>query len=229
MKDAYSFDIDNAGLDISYQKHYDAYCAIFRRCGLEFVAVDADSGAMGGSGSQEFMVYTDAGEDLIASSPSGYAANLEKATSKLASVEDLAATSGSPEEVHTPGFRTIDEVGAFLQTRPQHQMKTMAYMVEHPDTGSKEDTKQINTVGKTRGVVVFPARRPSAQRNETRCHRSRRTPPHDARGNRRHLSRARWLPGPHRPHGRAASAQTRRARRLRRRSRRPHQPHRRRQ
>src|ERR1700734_3378891 len=97
MKDAYSFDIDEAGLDVSYQKHYDAYCKIFTRCGLEFVAVDADSGAMGGSGSQEFMVYTDAGEDLIASSASGYAANVEKATSILAPVEDLAPTGdGTP-------------------------------------------------------------------------------------------------------------------------------------
>src|SRR5580693_5031500 len=112
MKDAYSFDIDKAGLDASYQKHYEVYCRIFTRCGLEFVAVDADSGAMGGSGSQEFMVYTEAGEDLIASSASGYAANLEKATSKLLPVEDLAATGdGQPELVHTPGQRTIEEVG----------------------------------------------------------------------------------------------------------------------
>src|ERR1700704_6788490 len=83
MKDSYSFDIDTAGLDLSYDKHDAAYRAIFTRCGLEFVAVEADSGAMGGSGSQEFMVYTEAGEDLIASSASGYAANLEKATSTL--------------------------------------------------------------------------------------------------------------------------------------------------
>ncbi len=103
MKDAYSFDMDEAGLDASYQKHYEVYWRIFTRCGLEFVAVDADSGSMGGSGSQEFMVYTDAGEDLIASSASGYAANVEKATSKLAAVEDLAATGDAPEEVHTPG------------------------------------------------------------------------------------------------------------------------------
>jgi prolyl-tRNA synthetase len=104
MKDAYSFDIDEAGLDASYAKHYDAYVRIFKRCGLEFVAVEADSGAMGGSGSQEFMVYTEAGEDLIASSSSGYAANLEKATSRLAPVEDLAPTGdGLPELVHTPG------------------------------------------------------------------------------------------------------------------------------
>src|ERR1700735_2138971 len=82
MKDAYSFDLDEAGLDKSYDLHDAAYRAIFTRSGLKFVAVEADSGAMGGSRSQEFMVYTDAGEDLIASCPvCGYAANLEKATS----------------------------------------------------------------------------------------------------------------------------------------------------
>jgi prolyl-tRNA synthetase len=163
MKDAYSFDLDQVGLDISYDKHDAAYRRIFERCGLEFVAVEADSGAMGGSGSQEFMVYTDAGEDLIASSASGYAANLEKATSKLAAVEDLAATGdGLPEEVHTPGFRTIDEVGAFLQTQPQHQLKTMAYIVEHPES----DAKQLKVVGKTRAVVAFL--RGDHQLNETK-------------------------------------------------------------
>jgi prolyl-tRNA synthetase len=163
MKDAYSFDLDQAGLDISYDKHDAAYRRIFERCGLEFVAVEADSGAMCGSGSQEFMVYTDAGEDLIASSASGYAANLEKATSKLAAVEDLAATGdGLPEEVHTPGFRTIDEVGAFLQTQPQHQLKTMAYIVEHPES----DAKQLKVVGKTRAVVAFL--RGDHQLNETK-------------------------------------------------------------
>ena len=152
MKDAYSFDIDEAGLDVSYMKHDAAYRRIFERCGLEFVAVEADSGAMGGSQSQEFMVYTEAGEDLIASSASGYAANLEKATSVPSPVEDLAPTGdGIPELVHTPGFRTIDEVGAFLNTRPHHQIKTMAYIVEHPAT----DEKQIKVVGKTRAVVVF--------------------------------------------------------------------------
>ncbi len=85
MKDSYSFDMDAAGLDVSYQKHHDVYCRIFERCGLKYVVVHADSGAMGGSGSQEFMVYTDAGEDLVASCGScGYAANIEKATSRLA-------------------------------------------------------------------------------------------------------------------------------------------------
>src|SRR5271156_6476368 len=116
MKDSYSFDIDEAGLDASYTKHHDAYVRIFKRCGLEFVAVEADSGAMGGSGSQEFMVYTEAGEDLIASCRScGYAANLEKATSKLAPVEDLAPTGdGLPELISTPGKASIADVTEFF-------------------------------------------------------------------------------------------------------------------
>jgi prolyl-tRNA synthetase len=149
MKDAYSFDIDEAGLDESYNKHDRAYRAIFTRCGLEFIAVDADSGAMGGSASQEFMVYTDAGEDLIASSVSGYAANLEKATSRLAPVQDLAPTAdGQPELVHTPGQRTIEDVGTYLKTQPQHQMKTMAYMAELPEADHAK-------LGKLRPVVIF--------------------------------------------------------------------------
>jgi prolyl-tRNA synthetase len=149
MKDGYSFDMDETGLDLSYQKFDAAYRRIFTRCGLQFVSVDADSGAMGGSASQEFMVYTDAGEDLIASSASGYAANLEKATSQLAPVEDLAATGdGQPELVHTPGSRTIEEVGEFLHTKPQHQMKTMAYMAELPEADHEK-------FGKLRPVVVF--------------------------------------------------------------------------
>src|SRR5580704_14112594 len=124
MKDAYSFDIDEAGLDTSYAKHHDAYVRIFKRCGLEFVAVEADSGAMGGSGSQEFMVYTEAGEDLT---PTG---------------------DGQPELVHTPGQRTIEEVGAFLKVVPQHQIKTMAYTADLPEADHAK-------LGKSRPVVVF--------------------------------------------------------------------------
>jgi prolyl-tRNA synthetase len=168
MKDAYSFDIDEAGLDASYAKHDQAYRRIFARCGLDFVAVEADSGSMGGSQSQEFMVYTDAGEDLIASARDAagnvvYAANLEKATSKLPPVEDLAPSGdGLPELVHTPSQRTIDEVGAYLRVERHHQIKTMAYIVEHPDA----DEKQIKTVGKTRAVVAFL--RGDHQLNETK-------------------------------------------------------------
>src|SRR4051795_8652316 len=95
MKDAYSFDIDKAGLDKSFDLHDAVYRRIFTRCGLRFVAVEAHSGSMGGSESREFMVYTEAGEDLVAScGKCGYAANLEKATSRLDPVEELAETNG---------------------------------------------------------------------------------------------------------------------------------------
>src|SRR5580658_193852 len=140
MKDSYSFDLDAAGLDVSYNKHDGAYRAILTRCGLDFIAVQADSGAMGGSQSQEFMVYADAGEDLIASCPTcNYAANLEKATSQLPPVEDLPG-DGAPEPVHTPGRRTIEDVGAFLDLSPVHQVKTMAYMAlsERAKVGAAE-------------------------------------------------------------------------------------------
>jgi prolyl-tRNA synthetase len=131
MKDSYSFDLDAAGLDVSFDKHDAAYREILARCGLNYVAVQADSGAMGGSASQEFMVYAEAGEDLIASCPAcNYAANVEKATSRLAPVEDLPGDA--PERVHTPDRRTIEAVGAFLQLGPEHQVKTMAYMAMTP-------------------------------------------------------------------------------------------------
>jgi prolyl-tRNA synthetase len=130
MKDSYSFDLDDAGLDTSYNRHDAAYRAIFTRSGLKFVTVQADSGAMGGSQSQEFMVYAEAGEDLIASCLTcNYAANLEKATSQLPPVADLPPSgTGAPELVHTPGQRTIEDVGGFLHLSPVHQVKTMAYM-----------------------------------------------------------------------------------------------------
>jgi prolyl-tRNA synthetase len=132
MKDSYSFDLDKAGLDVSYQKHRDVYCRIFERCGLSFVVVDAHSGAMGGSKSEEFMVYTDAGEDLVVSCPKcKYAANMEKAQSKIDAVEDLAPTGdGKPELIHTPGKGAIADVAEFLQVSPKQDIKVVAYMAE---------------------------------------------------------------------------------------------------
>jgi prolyl-tRNA synthetase len=130
MKDSYSFDMDAAGLDVSYQKHYDAYRRIFDRCGLKYVVVEAHSGAMGGSLSHEFMVMTEAGEDLVASCANcGYAANLEKATSKLAPAHDLSH-DGAPEEVHTPGMKTIEDVAKFLGVSPTQKIKTLVYVAE---------------------------------------------------------------------------------------------------
>jgi prolyl-tRNA synthetase len=135
MKDSYSFDIDAAGLDRSYDLHDAAYRAIFTRCGLRFVAVEADSGAMGGSQSQEFMVYTDAGEDLIASCAAcDYAANIEKATSRLAPVKEMNPTGdGRPELVSTPGQAAIVDVTKFFDIEASSDIKCVAYMATIPD------------------------------------------------------------------------------------------------
>ena len=142
MKDSYSFDIDKAGLDESFDRHDAVYRKIFTRCGLKFVAVEADSGAMGGSQSQEFMVYTDAGEDLIASCPvCGYAANLEKATSKLDPVVEMEPTAdGKPELVSTPGCAAISDVAEFFKILPASDIKCVAYMALKRGAAGKPDT-----------------------------------------------------------------------------------------
>jgi prolyl-tRNA synthetase len=145
MKDSYSFDIDAAGLDVSYKKHYEAYCRIFDRCGLKYLVVEADSGAMGGKESHEFMVRTPAGEDQIVSCDGcNYAANMEKATSKLDTVADLAAEGdGKPLEVHTPGQKTIEDVARFLGVSPKNKIKTLAYMGEEKDASGKTTLRGI--------------------------------------------------------------------------------------
>ena len=141
MKDSYSFDLDAAGLDKSFDLHDAVYRRIFTRCGLKFVAVDADSGAMGGSQSQEFMVYTDAGEDLIASCPvCGYAANTEKAISVLEPLKELEPTGdGLPELIHTPGQGAIAELTEFLGISAASDIKCVAYMALVRGVGGKPD------------------------------------------------------------------------------------------
>src|SRR3954463_7432869 len=154
MKDSYSFDIDAAGLDVSYKKHYDVYCRIFDRAGLKYMAVEAHSGAMGGSQSHEFMVFTDAGEDMVVHcAKCGYAANLEKAASQLEKVEDLAASGdGKPELVETPGMKTIEDVAKFLKVSPKQKMKTLAYMALG-SADAKSDAK--SGAQATQPVIVF--------------------------------------------------------------------------
>ena len=113
MKDAYSFDVDYAGLDRSFEDQREAYKRIFDRCGLKYVIVEASSGAMGGSASNEFMVKTNAGEDLIATCENcGYAANVEKATSRVPAIADEMGPD-APEEFPTPGVRTIEDLTTF--------------------------------------------------------------------------------------------------------------------
>jgi prolyl-tRNA synthetase len=125
MKDAYSFDLDEAGADVAYEKMYQAYCRIFERCGLRFRAVEADTGNIGGTSSHEFMVLADSGEDAIVSCDScSYAANVEKA--ELAAPEKQAAAPAEAlSRVATPGKKTIEDVAAFLQTSPEGLVKTL--------------------------------------------------------------------------------------------------------
>jgi prolyl-tRNA synthetase len=131
MKDAYSFDVDFEGLDKSFQDQYDAYCRIFTRCGLKYTPVEASSGAMGGSQSTEFMVRTNAGEDnIVVCEKCGYAANVEKATSKLAPADDEGGPAAA-EEFPTPGVRTIDDLTTFPGgASADRQIKTLVYVLD---------------------------------------------------------------------------------------------------
>jgi prolyl-tRNA synthetase len=130
MKDAYSFDRDDAGAEASYRRMYDAYCAIFSRCGLQFTPVEAQSGAIGGSYSQEFMVLAETGEDAIAVCDAcQYAANVERA--------EIAAVASAPDQrlqpltqVATPGQTTVEAVAAALGVAPQAIIKTLLYQVD---------------------------------------------------------------------------------------------------
>src|SRR5271157_1530955 len=132
MKDSYTFDMDQAGLDAAYEKHYRTYCRIFERCGLRYLVAEAHSGAMGGSQSHEFMVATDAGEDFVAVCKScGYSANLEKAVAG-ATQPAVADPEGdlAPEEFHTPGRKTIAEVAAFTGLPETSQMKSLVLVAD---------------------------------------------------------------------------------------------------
>jgi prolyl-tRNA synthetase len=132
MKDAYSFDVDFAGLDKAFDDQYNAYCTIFKRCGLKFTPVDASSGAMGGSKSTEFMVRTNAGEDfIVVCEACGYSANVEKATSKLDAINDGEEKFAKPEEFPTPGVRTIDDLIHFAGgAAAESQIKTLVYALD---------------------------------------------------------------------------------------------------
>jgi prolyl-tRNA synthetase len=130
MKDAYTFDIDTAGLDRAFIDQREAYKRIFGRCGLQYVIVEASSGAMGGSESNEFVAKTPAGEDLVATCANcGYAANVEKVTSRLAAVIDDPGPN-APEEFPTPGVRTIEDLTTFPGgAAAENQIKTLVFMV----------------------------------------------------------------------------------------------------
>jgi len=129
MKDSYSFDIDDKGLDASFDLHHGAYQAIFSRLDLDAIPVQASSGAMGGSASVEFMVASPAGEDdVVQCDGCDYAANLERATASLAPVQDQSG-SDAPESIPTPGIRTIKAL-VDAGHPPEHQIKTLVYRVD---------------------------------------------------------------------------------------------------
>ncbi len=131
MKDAYSFDRDDAGADVSYRKMYEAYGAIFARCGLRYSAVEAESGAIGGSYSQEFMVLADTGEDAIAVCDAcRYAANVERAEIGAAPASQSSDLPRPLERVETPGKTSVEAVAAYLGVPPQSVVKTLLYDVD---------------------------------------------------------------------------------------------------
>jgi len=130
MKDSYTFDLDAAGLDAAFDRHRDAYLRIFERLGIPAIPVAASSGTMGGRDSTEFMCPSDAGEDTVAHCPAcNYAANVEKATSRLAPVEDGPGLP-APERFDTPGVRTIDDLATGYDAPADRQIKTLVYVLE---------------------------------------------------------------------------------------------------
>ncbi|HET7018988.1 MAG TPA: proline--tRNA ligase [Streptosporangiaceae bacterium] len=164
MKDSYSFDLDEAGLDVSFDAHRAAYERIFARLGIPAFGVEASNGTMGGSDSVEFMCPSKAGEDVVAKCPDcGYAANLEKATSSLAAIEDLSADAapGAPVRLDTPGVRTIEDLVTGYGLAADRQIKTLVQVIDgkltlvllrgdHP----LSDQKLIDATG---AVAVRPA------------------------------------------------------------------------
>jgi prolyl-tRNA synthetase len=147
MKDAYSFDLDEAGAEKSYRDMHDAYMRIFERCGFNFRAVEADTGQIGGSFSHEFMVLADTGEDIIISCGScGYAANLERAEVGFID-RDVTRTKGQFKNVETPGQRKIDEVSRFLGVAPDKLVKTIVYNTDKGTIGVLvKGDREINEV-----------------------------------------------------------------------------------
>lgn len=160
MKDSYSLDSTYEGLDVSYDKHAQAYRNIFSRCGLSYFEVSASSGAMGGTGSQEFMFESSTGEDTVARCTAcGYASNLEVATSGIV---PIARIDGSPalEEIHTPGVKSIDDLAAFLKVGTGRLAKSRVYVADSkPVLVLTVGNDQVNEtkLGAALGAVDFKA------------------------------------------------------------------------
>ena len=163
MKDAYSFDTSAEGLDISFDKMKEAYNAVFTRLGLDFVPVEADNGVMGGSGSIEFMVKADIGEDEIIVCDCGYGANTEKAECVYTPVDDSKVVKNKIEMIKTPSVKTIYELVAFLNLKSENFVKAVVYSTDKGVVlalcrGDREieEVKLQNTVGAINMEMASP-------------------------------------------------------------------------
>jgi prolyl-tRNA synthetase len=143
MMDSYSFDFDAARLDESFRKHDKAYRRIFDRCGLKYATAAASPGVMGESQSLQYIVYSEAGGEWIATCGCGYAANINVATSRPGPVEDLASSSDAPAEVSTPAQKTIEEVAGFLGVKPAHVIKSYLAVATRPSDDRSAQTPVV--------------------------------------------------------------------------------------
>jgi prolyl-tRNA synthetase len=165
MKDSYSFDLDADGLDRSFDAHRSAYVRAFERLGIPAIPVEASNGAMGGSGSTEFICPSDTGEDDIVYSPEcGYAANIEAAVSALAAVDpaaDAAAALDAPLRFDTPGVRTIEDLATGYDTPANRQVKTLVYVLDGKLTlvllRGDHALKEQKLIDASGAVAVHPA------------------------------------------------------------------------
>src|SRR5690554_6056376 len=164
MKDSYTLDIDQDGLDVGFEKHRQAYLRIFSRLGLDVVPVEASSGGMGGSESVEFMLRSDAGEDWVVNCPNcDYSANLEKAVARVPDIED-GERAGAPERLATPGIRTIAALAEAHPgvADPERQLKTLVYVVDGELTlavvRGDHDLQEQKLLDATRAAEARPAR-----------------------------------------------------------------------
>jgi len=158
MKDLYSFDRDEDGLEVSYRKMYEAYTRVFQRCGLKFRPVEADSGAIGGNDTHEFMVLAESGEAVVVYCPHescGYAANVERAESPP-NIETTREQARQARPAATPGMRTVEQVAAFLGVPPRKLIKTIIYQTEKgPVAALVRGDRDVNEIKLAKAVGVI--------------------------------------------------------------------------
>ena len=165
MKDGYSFHVDEASLEQGYEQMHAAYSAVFRRCGLEFVVVEADSGAIGGDVNHEFLVTADSGESLVFSSACGYAASEESA--KYATPEHAAEDAAALTPKDTPGKKSVEEVAEFLEVTTDRLLKSLVFIAgDDPVLAVVPGDRELNEAKLSRALGGLPVRLATAQEIE---------------------------------------------------------------